>query len=326
MDKELCATAAGPGCPACGSLAGTEPVECYGKYSLYPCQVCDLYYWHPLAMPDGSWYEQMYGGRDAKFLPLEPGHKCFLADPLAPKRGELLDIGCGTGNFLSAARAAGYEVTGIELDRNAAAFAEEKTGLPVFPLSVSEFARRYAGKKFDVISFFEVLEHQAAPEEFIKSVCSCLRPRGYIALSVPNRERWLTGPDVLDYPPNHFLRWNLSALRKFLDKHGFEILAVQEQRAGVAHTALMINMALRTGLTSFMTGHSTTSFREVMQMAPEAASAVLRAKPTPWQRAIQGLGRIKATACFPVAVVLYPYVRMRGLKGTYLYCFGRGKH
>jgi len=145
-------------------------------------------------MPNGSWYGQMYGVRDAKLLPLEPGHKCFLADPLAPKRGELLDIGCGTGNFLSAARAAGYEVTGIELDGNAAAFAAEKNGLPrVFPLSVSEFAREYPRKKFDVISFFEVLEHQAAPEEFIKSVCSCLRPRGYIALSVPTANGGLRG-------------------------------------------------------------------------------------------------------------------------------------
>src|SRR5205814_9653368 len=32
-----------------------------------------------------------------------------------------------------------------------------------------------------------------------------------LALSVPNRERWLTGPDVLDYPPNHFLRWHAAA-------------------------------------------------------------------------------------------------------------------
>jgi SAM-dependent methyltransferase len=92
----------------------------------------------------------MYGGRDEKLLPLEPGHKYFLADPLAPGQGELLDIGCGTGNFLAAARDAGYEVSGTELDRNAARFARERVGLPrVFPLTISEFVERYPDKKFE---------------------------------------------------------------------------------------------------------------------------------------------------------------------------------
>jgi SAM-dependent methyltransferase len=314
-------------CPACETQAGGEPVERYGKYSLFACQACDLRHWYPRTMPDATWYEQMYGGRDAKQLPLEPGHKYFLCEPAVPKQGELLDIGCGTGNFLSAARNAGYGVTGIELDGSAAAFAKEETGLPsVFPLSISEFVREYPGRKFDVISFFEVLEHQAAPKEFIESVCSCLRPHGYIALSVPNRERWLTGPDVLDYPPNHFLRWNGRSLRKVLEMHGFEILNVKEQPAGVEHTALMINMFLRTGLTRLFVGQGSVSFRDVMQMAPEAAHEVLHARPTQRQRAIQVLSRLKSAACYPAAVMLYPYVRMRGLKGTYLYCLARGKH
>jgi SAM-dependent methyltransferase len=327
MNMESPASAGELACPACGTQTSSEPVECYGKYSLFTCQTCDLHHWFPRAMPDADWYEQMYGGRDSKSLPLEPGHKYFLGDPLAPKRGELLDIGCGTGNFLSAARNAGYQVTGIELDGNAAAFAKEKNGLPsVLPLSISEFVRQDPGKKFDFISFFEVLEHQAEPKEFIENVCSCLRPRGYIALSVPNRERWLTGSDVLDYPPNHFLRWNARSLRRFLDAHGFEILNVQEQLADVEHTALMINAYLRTGLTSFFAGQAPKSFRDVMQMAPAAAYEVLHAEPTLRQRAIQGLSRLKAAACYPAAVALYPYVRIRRLKGTYLYCLARGKH
>src|SRR5438132_718109 len=82
------------------------------------------------------------------------------------------------------------------------------------------FAAQNPGEKFDVVTFFEVLEHQAAPAEFLRSVKSCLKPRGSIALSVPNRERWLTGPDVLDYPPNHFLRWNVGVLKRFLEMQG----------------------------------------------------------------------------------------------------------
>ena len=274
-------------------------------------------------MPDPRWYEQMYGGRDEKLLPLEPGHKYFLSDSLAPGR-ELLDIGCGTGNFLAAERDAGYSVSGTELDRNAARFAKERLGLPrVLGLTISEFAEKYPSEKFDVVTFFEVLEHQAAPVEFLEKVKACLRPGAYIALSVPNRERWLTGPDVLDYPPNHFLRWNVSALRSLLSGQGFEILSVREQPAGVVHAAQMINMALRTGLMRKTAGTAPSSFRDVMQMAPQEAAAALQAKPTARQRGAQLLGRMKSIACIPIAVAAYPYIRLRGYKGTYLYFLAR---
>ena len=275
-------------------------------------------------MPDAQWYEQMYGGRDEHLLPLEPGHKYFLADPRAPRGGELLDIGCGTGNFLAAARDAGYGITGIELDGNAARFARERRGLQrVLPLTISDFAEQHAEERFDLVTFFEVLEHQAAPVEFLQKVKARVRPGGVIALSVPNRERWLTGPDVLDYPPNHFLRWNAAALRKFLSAQGFEILSIREQPAGLAHTAQMINTALRTGMSQAAVGGASTSFRDVMQMQPDQAEAILQAKPTTRQRAMEILGRIKYAACFPLAVAAYPYVRMRGHKGTYMYWLAR---
>jgi SAM-dependent methyltransferase len=277
-------------------------------------------------MPDAHWYEQMYGGRDEKLLPLEPGHRYFLADAAAPRAGELLDIGCGTGNFLAAAREAGYKVSGIELDRNAARFVKEKLKIEtVFPFPISDFAAQQPASRFDVITFFEVLEHQANPEEFMRSVRSCLRPGGAIALSVPNRERWLTGPDVLDYPPNHFLRWNAAALRSFLGKHGFEVVSLREQPAGLTYTAQMINMALRTGISRPAEGETSTSFRDLMQMAPEQAEAAVRAMPTSKQRAVQFLGRVKQAACIPLAVAAYPVVRVRGLKGTYLYCLARDR-
>lgn len=291
---------------------------------MFGCGVCGLQFWEPREMPDARWYEQMYGGRDGRVLPLEPGHKYFLGDSLAPRRGELLDIGCGTGNFLAAARDRGYGVTGIELDRNAARFAKERLGLQrLFPLTISEFAEQHAGEHFDVVTFFEVLEHQAAPAEFLQKVKTCVRPGGMIALSVPNRERWLTGPDVLDYPPNHFLRWNAAALKQFLSAQGFEVLTIREQPAGIAHAAQMINMALRTGMSETVAIDTPKSFRDVIQMAPSQAEAVLRAKPTARRRALEILGRIKYAACLPLAVAAFPYVRMRGYKGTYLYCLAR---
>jgi hypothetical protein len=82
-------------------------------------------------------------------------------------------------------------------------------------------------------------------------------------------------------------------------------------------------MALRTGMSQAVAGNASTSFRDMMQMMPDQAEVVLQTRPTTRQRAMEILGWIKCAACFPLAVAAYPYVRMRGLKGTYLYCLAR---
>jgi SAM-dependent methyltransferase len=260
------ATVAMRACPACREVAQSLPIERYGGYELFACAGCGLQFWDPRVMPAPGWYEQMYGGRDARLMSLEPGHRYFLGDPRAPGRGNLLDIGCGTGNFLAAAQSAGYRVTGTELDGNAARFAKERLGLErVLPLGIAQFSEQHSEEKFDVVTFFEVLEHQAEPIDFLERVKACLRSKGYVALSVPNRERWLTGMDPLDYPPNHFVRWNVGSLSALLGAQGFEMLTLREQPVGIAHAAQMINMRLRTGLTKPIAGREQPSFRDVMQ-------------------------------------------------------------
>ncbi len=317
-------TAVASTCPACQKLGDFARIEQFGRYSLFHCPDCDLQFWSPREMPDALWYEGIYSPRDAALMPLEPGHNYFLSDSNAPAHGDLLDVGCGTGNFLAAARDAGYSVSGIELDGNAARFARERLGLGhVLPLTIGQFAARHPSQKFDVITFFEVLEHQADPQSFLDAVMACLRPDGWIALSVPNRNRWMTGIDVLDYPPNHFLRWSAAALKRFLVSNGFEILTMREQPAGIAHTAQMFNMALRTGVTRRVTGEEDRSFRDLLPLTPEQAAAARDSAPSLRRRIIHLLGHAKRLACYPPAILAYPYIRSRWKKGTYLYCLAR---
>lgn len=310
-------------CPACGAFVHSA-IERMDAYSLYPCAACDLHFWHPRKMPDGNWYEKMYGSRDTRLLPLEPGHQYFLSDPLAPDPGTLLDVGCGTGNFLLAARSAGFDVTGIELDPGAIRFIQNQLRIEnAFPLTISEFCAKHPSPKFSVITFFEVLEHQAEPTLFLQAIKRCLAAGGYIALSVPNRNRWLTGPDVLDYPPNHFLRWTPAAIRNFLATHGFELLTLREQPAGISHTAGTINALLRTGFSRSFSGFAQPSFREVMQMSAEEGAHADSSRPTPRQSTFAALSKVKLAACYPLALAAWPFVRIRQLKGTYLYVLAR---
>lgn len=312
-------------CPACSNPPQSAPEEVFRRSSLYHCAACDLQFWHPLAMPDVAWYEAAYGGRDQRVMPLEPGHRLLLSTNHVPREGTLLDVGCGTGNFLAAARTAGFEVQGIEFDRNAAQFAREYLGRDdIFAGTLQEFAEKQSPEPFDVITFFEVLEHQDKPLDFLRLVKRCLKKDGHIALSVPNRERWQKAPDVLDYPPNHLTRWNARALTGFLKAQGFEIVSIHEDPVGVRRAAGVLNSAVRTGMVAKLAGAAPPTPSDLADMKrEELTQSVQPASPSHRQEWTSMLIAAKRAMFFPVAILGLPYFRLRGYKGLYLSCIAK---
>ena len=99
-------------------------------------------------------------------------------------------------------------------------------------MSLEEFYEYAKEKnlKFDVITFFEVLEHQDKPREFLEMVRGLLKYGGYIAGSVPNRERLFAEITWKyfhgDHPPHHFLRFSKYYLEKALNLAGFKDIEV----------------------------------------------------------------------------------------------------
>jgi SAM-dependent methyltransferase len=278
-------------------------------------------------MPGADWYEATYGGRDTKPMPLEPGHLSFLSDLRAPKKGRLLDIGCGNGNFLAAARDRGFEVTGVEPDQYAVQFAKEHYQLKsVFAQQPEDFRRTNPSNEFDVVTFFEVLEHQKDPQAFLEIAKSFLKTDGCIALSVPNRNRWQIGMDTLDYPPNHLTRWSPRALQNFLERNAFEILSIQPQRLTIKRTAQMLSAFFKTGMVSRVAGEKPLVFADLGEMPiDEIHQKIDRQAGDRRQRLVTQLATWKARLMIPLAFLLLPFLRLRGYKGLYLYCIVRRK-
>ena len=96
----------------------------------------------------------------------------------------LLEIGCGPGYFLKAARERGAVVTGVELDRAQANYARENYGLNVVDKSIADAGLPQGS--FDMICLFQVLEHIDAPVEFLSDLRRWLAPGGYLVVEVPN--------------------------------------------------------------------------------------------------------------------------------------------
>jgi 2-polyprenyl-3-methyl-5-hydroxy-6-metoxy-1,4-benzoquinol methylase len=205
------------------------------EYTRFQCPNCEFSFWDPLVADTSIYsddgytaYTDYHQGR----RPIPPWCRPFLKDPPISK-GNLLDIGCGDGAFLLEASKMGFSVHGLDLDLQSVKVAQNKYGLnKVVHQTLEEYTSLYSSglKEFDVISFFEVLEHQDDPRRFMDMVGSLLKENGYVVGSVPNRKRFLASLDHLisagDLPPHHFLMFSGTSLNNFLVNSGFKPISI----------------------------------------------------------------------------------------------------
>jgi SAM-dependent methyltransferase len=232
-------------CPICGtSVEAGSFKEVYvspynnQEYKRYECPNCDVHWWEPLKIIPEFYESEFLEGyivfHEGVGTRLGEYHKAFFKHFPSNVRGKLLDVGCGDGRFLRHAKEQGFEIWGIDFDKKSVENARRNLGIDtVFAMSLEEFYEYAKEKnlKFDVITFFQVLEHQDKPREFLEMVKGLLKEGGYIAGSVPNRERLFVEIDWKDrfhwdYPPHHFLRFSKSSLEKALNFSGFKDVEV----------------------------------------------------------------------------------------------------
>jgi 2-polyprenyl-3-methyl-5-hydroxy-6-metoxy-1,4-benzoquinol methylase len=152
------------------------------------------------------------GGQRAKgHLPLATGH--------------LLDVGCGTGEFLAVMKAAGWQVEGLERDERAAAWAREHHQIHVVAGSVAQLAA--VTQQYDVITLWHVLEHLYDPGQALEIIGQRLRENGVLLIAVPN----IAGIDARLYKanwvaldaPRHLNHFSLDTLARLGSKHGLTL-------------------------------------------------------------------------------------------------------
>jgi 2-polyprenyl-3-methyl-5-hydroxy-6-metoxy-1,4-benzoquinol methylase len=203
------------------------------EYKRYECPNCDVHWWEPLKIIpefyESEFLELYTAFHEVVGTKLGENHKAFFKHFPSNVKGKLLDVGCGDGRFLRHAKEQGFEVWGIDFDKKSVENIKRSLGIDtVFAMSLEEFYE-YAKEKnlrFDVVTFFDVLEHQDKPREFLEMARELLREGGYIAGNVPNREAVFYESDRkytdTDFPPNHFLRFSQKSLENAIKLSGFE--------------------------------------------------------------------------------------------------------
>ena len=140
---------------------------------------------------------------------------------------KVLEIGCGFGVFLDMMKSKKISAEGIELNPIAINDCYEK-GLVVHNDLIEKFAVKNHDK-FDVVCFFQVLEHIVNVHDFIKSSLEVLKPNGKLIIGVPNNNPYLFINDkyhALNMPPHHAGLWNKESLKSLQKLFKIKLLNV----------------------------------------------------------------------------------------------------
>ena len=192
-------------------------------FSIYRCVRCGLGHTVPQPRDMRPYYpDRYYGKRHGLF-----SRHCvkrrlgFVAAAVPDESGRrLLDIGCGDGSFLLAAREVGWDVLGTELNPGPA----RDNGLDVRE-SINQFP---ASASFDCITLWHTLEHMPDILPMLLNIARFLTPGGKLIVAVPDfggfqarifGPRWLH-TDV----PRHLYHFDAKALLRCLGEAGFSVL------------------------------------------------------------------------------------------------------
>lgn len=204
------------------------PDRCH--YRLVRCQKCGLVYSNPIL--EEKKIRELYKRSELTYEPEIANLKKTYGDYLKkvirviPEKESLLEIGCGNGFFLQEALDQGFKkVWGVE--PSVSAF--EKAPKKIKQKIKNEIFHQglFKNNFFDVVCFFQTLDHIIDPNSFLKNCFEVLKKDGVIFCIVHNSNSLLArilGEKTPIFDIEHTYLYNKETLRKIFEKNNFEII------------------------------------------------------------------------------------------------------
>ena len=271
-------------CPICGKedfknfLVVTDNAVSKESFVIVECENCTFKFTNP--RPDmaniGKYYESedyiSHSNTKTGIInrayhvvrSITTKQKVELINRHAPRKGSLLDYGCGTGVFLTACKKDGWQIKGVEPTAKARDVAAAQTGA-----EIATTLEELQGQKFDVITLWHVLEHVHTLNETTEQLISLLQEDGVLIIAVPNadshdaqqyRELW-AAYDV----PRHLYHFTQNSMKRFLKKHKMKLEEVLPMKFD-AYYVSMLSEKHKEGKTSMISsvlnGYKSNSYAE----------------------------------------------------------------
>lgn len=210
------------------------------------CRECALVWIDPMPQRNdrSEFYEASYReGHYVHFASAEAVRRMIAEHRLDRIRelarpGRWLDIGCAGGEFVAAAKSAGFEAEGLEISRTAVERARARN-LCAHHAAVEDFEPAAA---YDTITAFDTIEHLVDPRSFLVGVRHWLAPDGTLALTLPDMGGLL--PRILRrhwfyyWPDDHLYYFRRRTISRLLGEAGFRVLRLE-----TAHKLLNLEYA-----------------------------------------------------------------------------------
>ena len=237
-------------CPCCG---GKDLRRAFSKFDFThkQCGTCNFVFVDPYPPDDvihklyaGQYYTnvrefyelpRVKGGEDSTPFTAPRSTLIDIVERVSAtkSKGRWLEVGGGLGAFANLIRylKPEWSVTLNEFNPRSLEIAREVYGLDTSQRTAAEMLA--AGERFDVISSVAVLEHLAAPMDFVKDYARMLAPGGVLVTVVPNftslNAKISHGSSANVVPPYHLSLFNKSNFRRLLERSEmFDTVGVEE--------------------------------------------------------------------------------------------------
>ncbi|MGZ8440553.1 MAG: class I SAM-dependent methyltransferase [Candidatus Deferrimicrobiaceae bacterium] len=209
------------------------PVIAIGMYAVSRCPACGLGFLDP-PLPEGgiSYEEDFYAEQGAIKDPSDGIRENVPRVKFVrrfKKTGDLLDVGCGLGFFLEAARGEGFSVAGLEWSRWATDYIQGHFGIPVLPAPVETVSLEDNSQ--DVCTLWQVIEHLPDPLAVLGRIRGLLRSKGILVMETRNSTGYdarALGPKWGGWTlPHHLWHFDPRSLRLLVEKSGFRVVQVK---------------------------------------------------------------------------------------------------
>jgi SAM-dependent methyltransferase len=270
-------------CHVCSGTDCATYIEARG-YRIVRCNRCSLWYVNP--QPTVAELRELYATYDDgdQWRNMEEHFNRGVRDAILRFRrsGAVLDVGCGSGNFLSCMQQVGFSAFGIEPSGSGSEYAREEHGIEIFRGMIEDYLAQNPGRRFEAITLLNVLEHLTSPVATLHQLDQLLAPDGILAVVVPDarfhdtvgRVRRLFGirdPYWIQRPnaflsgfklPDHLCSFQPDTIAALLRRCGYQVVLVRN--APVVYNSTFTRTAAKLLLAWFSQAVHILTFRRVL--------------------------------------------------------------